>query len=111
MAGGKHRARGIQGTGGVVQLVGGAQSDEGHIDALGARAVAEGLRQRRATVTHVVGDGKGVLAIAANDGAEGRSDVVSELRVECLPYDASDIVGLDDAVNQFSAAHGLLLWK
>ncbi len=97
----EHGARQAERAGGVVQLVGGAQADLGHVGTTGRRPAREGTGQARGRRPHVVADHDGARAGQLD---EGRAEQLGQRLVPLVRDDTAHVVRLHD-LRQISS-HG-----
>ena len=98
--GGEHGARAALGAGDEVELVGGRQAQQGHVDPLAGGALGEDVCKRRRGRAHVVADSDAGLAFPAQDVRERRASGADEVLVDGLADDAADVVRLDNALQR-----------
>lgn len=95
--GGEHRAGQVEGAGGVVELVGGAEADLDHVEALLGGAPGEGVREARRGGAHVVADDDRPAALEdGGDLGEGGAEEGGEVLVPLVGHDSAHVVRLDD---------------
>ncbi len=89
----EHRARQAEVPRGEVELVGGAQSDDGDVRALGGGAAGESGGQAGRGRAHVVADDD---RVGSGDLGEGGAEQLGERLVPLIRHDSAHVVRLDD---------------
>jgi hypothetical protein len=97
---GEHRPRGVEGSCGEVQQVGGGQAEVDDIEALRAHAVRERRDHLDPRRPHVPGDEHpcGVGVAATDEAGEADPDGSGDGVVELLRHEPAHVVGLEDLI-------------